>query len=70
MRNVHRIKQLISYLDSVDYPLTEEEIYDLILKREIPHKNPNNSLIVFDLDHIDWWINENRTKNRSLKSYY
>ncbi|MGG3450494.1 hypothetical protein ABER98_11515 [Domibacillus aminovorans] len=62
MRSIQGINQLISYLDSVNFPLTEEKIHDLILKREIPHRRPINSLVIFDLDHIDWWINENRTK--------
>ncbi|KIL45780.1 hypothetical protein [Jeotgalibacillus soli] len=62
MRKVNGIKSLIAYLDSENYPVTEEKINVLILRREIPHHKPFKNMIVFNLDHIDWWINEQRSK--------
>ncbi|QUG42300.1 hypothetical protein KD050_03130 [Psychrobacillus sp. INOP01] len=58
MRRSYGVKKLSSYLDTVGYPLTEEEINDLIINKEIPHLRPMKDMIVFNLDHIDWWINQ------------
>ena len=60
MRKAQGVKSLIEYLDSVNYPITEELVNELILKREIPHNKPISSIIMFDLDHIDWWVNEKK----------
>lgn len=60
MRKVNGVKNLIVYLNSINYPMTEEEINDLIQKRTIPHLRPLSTLIVFDLDHIDWWITQQK----------
>ena len=60
MRRAYGVKSLSSYLDTVGYPLTEEEINDLIMNKEIPHLRPMVNMIVFNLDHIDWWINHNQ----------
>lgn len=60
MRKVQGIKSLMDYLDSVDYPLSEETLNDLILKRNLPHSIPIRNMIIFDLSHIDWWIAERR----------
>ncbi|WP_100331311.1 hypothetical protein [Bacillus xiapuensis] len=60
MRKAYGIKSLIAYLDSVNYPLAEDEIHDLILKRELPHLRPLNNLLIFNLDDIDWWISQRR----------
>ncbi|WP_075619396.1 hypothetical protein [Paenisporosarcina indica] len=60
MRKVHGVKSLIIYLESVNFPLNEERVNELILKREIPHNNPIGNTIIFDLNHIDWWINEKK----------
>ncbi|RJS59322.1 hypothetical protein [Bacillus sp. PK3_68] len=62
MRKVHGIKNLIAYLEFVDFPLTEEQVNDLLLKKELPHLRPLKHLIVFNLDHIDWWISQQRLK--------
>ncbi|KAB7709096.1 hypothetical protein F9802_03010 [Bacillus aerolatus] len=62
MRKVNRTKDLMIYLDSVNYPMTEEKINDLIFRKKIPHSRPMSSIVIFDLDHIDWWINEQRKK--------
>jgi len=61
MRKIQGIKSLIDYLSSVNYPMTVESVNDLIQKRQIPHNRPIGNLIIFDLDHIDWWLNERQT---------
>ena len=60
MRRAYGVKKLSLYLDTVGYPLTEKEIVDLITKKEIPHLKPMANMIVFNLDHIDWWISHNQ----------
>lgn len=40
----------------------KEEIHDLILKKEAPSQKLVSEIFIFDLNHIDWWINENRIK--------
>ena len=62
MRKIQGIKSLLDYLSSVNYPMTEDKVKDLIMKRQIPHNRPIASIIIFDLDHIDWWLNERQTK--------
>lgn len=61
MRRAYGVKKLSLYLDTVGYPLTEEEIIDLITKKEIPHLKPMSNMIVFNLDHVDWWISNTQT---------
>ncbi|MEI4769331.1 hypothetical protein WAX74_06685 [Psychrobacillus sp. FJAT-51614] len=56
MRRAYGVKKLSSYLDTVSNPLTEEEIEILIINKEIPHLRPMANMIVFNLDHIDWWL--------------
>ncbi|MCK1996631.1 hypothetical protein MPH47_05135 [Psychrobacillus psychrodurans] len=58
LRRAYGVIKLSSYLDTVGYPLTEEEINVLIINKEIPHLRPMANMIVFNLDHIDWWINQ------------
>lgn len=62
MRKVQGIESLIDYLESVDYPLSKEYLNGLIQKRDIPHNIPIRNMIIFDLAHIDWWIEERRRK--------
>jgi hypothetical protein len=62
MRKIQGINNLIPYLDSISFPLTREEIQDLIAQKKLPHKKPVSGIFIFDLDHIDWWVNENRIK--------
>ncbi|SDM76332.1 hypothetical protein SAMN05518871_102187 [Psychrobacillus sp. OK028] len=64
MRRAYGVQKLSSYLDTVGYPLTEEEINDLIMNKQIPHLKPMTNMIVFNLDHIDWW---NSQKENSPK---
>ncbi|WP_419959193.1 hypothetical protein [Psychrobacillus sp. BM2] len=61
MRRAYGVNKLSFYLDTVGYPLTEKEINELIINKEIPHLRPMTNMIVFNLDHIDWWINEKQT---------
>lgn len=60
MRKVQGIKSLMVYLDSVDYPLSEDKLSSLIQNRAIPHTIPIRNMIIFDLAHIDWWVAERR----------
>jgi hypothetical protein len=62
VRKVYGVKNLIDYLASVNYPLTEERIHNLILAKDIPHLRPYENIIVFNLDHIDWWVEQMRLK--------
>ncbi|OCA85312.1 hypothetical protein [Pseudobacillus wudalianchiensis] len=62
MRKIYGIENLIAYLSSVNFPLTEERIKDLILNRELPHHRAFQSTFIFNLDHIDWWISQQRLK--------
>lgn len=61
LRKVIGINRLIEYLHSVNYPMSEEKINELIQSKSIPHLRPINNMIAFNLDHIDWWIREQRT---------
>ncbi|WP_342603971.1 hypothetical protein [Peribacillus sp. FSL E2-0159] len=58
MRKAYGIKGLIIYLESVNYPITEEEINDLILNKKIPHLRPIDNFQIFNLDHIDGWLSD------------
>ncbi|WP_144511265.1 hypothetical protein [Bacillus sp. FJAT-22090] len=63
MRKVYGIKSLLAYLDSVDYPISEERIHELISNKEIPHLRPISNMFAFNLEHIDWWVSEQRLKS-------
>ncbi|RDI45535.1 hypothetical protein [Falsibacillus pallidus] len=63
MRRVSGISSLVDYLHSVNYPLSEHEINELIQKKQLPHFKPMKNLLVFNLDHIDWWIEDQREYN-------
>ncbi|EMF46248.1 hypothetical protein B481_1975 [Planococcus halocryophilus Or1] len=60
LRKIQGLSKLVSYLESVGYPMTAEEITDLMLKRKIPHRKAYQDIIIFNLEHIDWWIAEQR----------
>ncbi|PLR75746.1 hypothetical protein CU633_19480 [Bacillus sp. V3-13] len=62
MRKAYGIKNLIAYLASVNYPISEQEIHDLIQSKDIPHQRPINNMIVFNLNYIDWWVSQQRLK--------
>lgn len=61
MRKAYDIKSLMIYLESVNYPITEEEINDLILNKKIPHLRPIDNLLIFNLDHIDGWLSDQQS---------
>lgn len=56
MSKIYGISKLVAYLDSAGYPLTEEQILQLIAEKDIPHLRPTQNLYVFNSDHINWWI--------------
>ncbi|KMY54387.1 hypothetical protein AC623_10970 [Bacillus sp. FJAT-27231] len=62
MRKIYGIENLIAYLSSVNFPLIEERIKDVILKRELPHYRAFQTTFIFNLDRIDWWISQKRLK--------
>ncbi|AOH53143.1 hypothetical protein ABE28_002180 [Peribacillus muralis] len=62
MRKAYGIKSLIVYLESVNHPITEEEVNDLIVNKKIPHLRPINNLLIFNLDHIDGWLRDQPSK--------
>lgn len=70
MRKIQGIKRLTTYLASVNHPLSEAEIQDLMLRKTLPHNMVMNNIIIFDLDHIDWWISQNRLKNNKRSSTF
>jgi hypothetical protein len=55
------LRKLLSYLHSVSYPLSEEEVKGLIRSRNIPHKRLLGDTLLFNLDHVDTWIKQQRT---------
>ena len=58
MRKVQGVKRLIAYFDSVNYPMTEDDLIVLLTQKGIPHTSPISTILIFDLNHIDWWIKE------------
>ncbi|WP_267900798.1 hypothetical protein [Falsibacillus albus] len=40
--------------------MNEEEINQLIIKKNIPHQRLMNNILVFNLDYIDWWIDNRK----------
>ena len=64
MRKVQGIKSLLVYLDSVDYPISEEELTLLVQNGAIPHSILIRNMIIFDLAHIDWWVAERRQNSK------
>ncbi|MFS0576390.1 hypothetical protein AB1K83_12195 [Sporosarcina sp. 179-K 3D1 HS] len=55
MRTVQGISSVIAYLESVDYPVTEEDIQALLADMDV---SSDNRASHFNLDHVDWWINQ------------
>jgi len=60
VRKVIGIPRLIAYLDQVGYPLTEDQIVQLMRGHVIPHSKPYQNIVSFDLDHIDSWISQRK----------
>ena len=59
MSKIQGVASLLEYLNSVDYPLTEEQLQMYLHQRKIPH-NSFGDTVFFELVHIDWWIAEQR----------
>ncbi|MEK3934502.1 hypothetical protein MKY41_04210 [Sporosarcina sp. FSL W7-1349] len=55
MRTVQGISSVLAYLDSVDYHVTEENVQALLADMDVTSDNRSSH---FNLDHIDWWINQ------------
>ncbi|UJF25734.1 hypothetical protein [Planococcus sp. 107-1] len=60
MKKIQGIENLLTYLDSKECPMTEEQIRNLITQRTIPHSQPFGDMLIFDKGHIDWWVTEQR----------
>ena len=60
MGKIQGIENLLVYLDSVGYPLTEQQINEFLLARKIPHSKPYGNMIVFDRANIQWWVDMQR----------
>lgn len=65
MGKIQGIDNLRHYLETVGYPLSEEQINVFLLARKIPHSKPYGNVIVFDCAHIQWWV-EMQRKTDSL----
>lgn len=62
MTKIQGVNDLRKYLESAGYPRTEEEIIESIAKRQIPHSQSYSNTFFFDLEHIDWWIEQQQKK--------
>lgn len=60
MSKIQGVKSLLEYLESVDYPLSENQLHEFLARRKIPHKKSYGDTVFFDSAHIDWWITEQR----------
>ncbi|TWT01133.1 hypothetical protein [Planomicrobium sp. CPCC 101079] len=60
MSKIQGVKSLLEHLESVNYPISEDQLHEYLAKRKIPHKKSYGGTIFFDLAHIDWWIAEQR----------
>ncbi|CEG22525.1 hypothetical protein BN1080_01454 [Planococcus massiliensis] len=62
MKKIQGIENLLIYLNSKECPMTEAQIRNLITLRTIPHSQPFGDMLIFDKDHIDWWVTEQRNQ--------
>lgn len=60
MTKIQGIENLLEYLNSIGFPMTEESIRNLLTQRKLPHSQPYGDIFLFDKDHIDWWVAEER----------
>lgn len=60
MAKIQGVENLLVYLNSVGYPLSEQQVNEFLLARKIPHSKPFGKLIVFDRSHIEWWVSMQR----------
>jgi hypothetical protein len=56
MRKVRGAKKLSQYLDSINCPMSEGSIYNLVRNKLIPCHHPSPQYLIFDLDEIDIWL--------------
>lgn len=56
MRKVRGSQKLVSYLESIQCPISESTIYRLMRTKNIPYSRPSSRIVIFDLDEIDQWI--------------
>ena len=56
MRKIRGVKALVKYLSSIDCPMSEATLYRLVKVKAIPYKRPSPGILIFDLDHIDKWL--------------
>ena len=66
MGKIQGIPKLLEYLEQRSYPMTEEQIQQLLSERTIPHARPYGDMILFDENHIEWWIEEQRKTDKSV----
>ncbi|MBU9672522.1 hypothetical protein KQ939_11330 [Planococcus sp. CP5-4] len=66
MGKIQGIPKLLEYLEQKRHPMTEEQIEQLLSQRTIPHARPYGDMILFDENHIDWWIEEQRKTDKSV----
>jgi len=59
MRNVRGAKALSNYLHSIGVPMSESTIFSLLRQNKIPHKKPSPRILIFNLNDIDDWLNQN-----------
>ena len=64
MGKIQGIPKLLEYLEQRSYPMTEEQIQQLLSERTIPHARPYGDMILFDENHIEWWIEEQRKTDK------
>lgn len=55
---VRGAESLVKYLTSINCPMSETTIYRLVRKKSIPFRRPSPGLLLFNLDAIDKWLNE------------
>ncbi|MFD1030927.1 hypothetical protein [Metaplanococcus flavidus] len=66
MAKIQGIENLLIYLESVGYPLSEQQINEFLSAKKIPHSKPYGNMIVFDRSHIEWWVKMQRKTDLSL----
>lgn len=64
MGKIQGVPKLLEYLEQRSCPMTEEQIQQLLSKRTIPHARPYGDMILFDTNHIEWWIEEQRKTDK------
>lgn len=67
MGKIQGVENLLVYLESVGYPLTEQQINEFLQARTIPHSKPYGEIIVFDSTHIEWWMDMHRKHEAKSK---